>query len=361
MPDSDKIIVRCAGCSAKLGLPAKVAGKKIKCPKCEAPLRVPGGAPREDATSARRKAATAPVHEAVPAGTFSDELGLGLLEQLDTGDSLESSEERLERFEARQEKRKKIAEVAKSPKKTRVKEKSTSGAKFDAGPWVVNFFGAFLKRDMMSYATRIIAFGGICLFGKGIFEARLADKAFAEPQDITCYQLGLQGPGDNAHVRMSDFILLEDYVYTEGAFGWEGAYVPAISQEDINRQVAAHWRVPIEEIGSLTYEQRNAALVALRNSFKFHVIVSFPQAGDAGYVSNRFEDEVLQGVVLGSVPEDVQRLLAGGFDGIRMGDCHVLEYGREPRTAASIQNFFWGGGAAILAAICLAGYRASTS
>jgi hypothetical protein len=34
--------VQCAGCGAKLQAPEKLAGKRVKCPKCGQPLAVPG-------------------------------------------------------------------------------------------------------------------------------------------------------------------------------------------------------------------------------------------------------------------------------------------------------------------------------
>lgn len=38
----EKIVVKCA-CNAKFRVPASVAGKRVKCPKCEQPVRIPTG------------------------------------------------------------------------------------------------------------------------------------------------------------------------------------------------------------------------------------------------------------------------------------------------------------------------------
>lgn len=371
MSDTQKIVVRCAGCSAKLGLPAQVAGKKIKCPKCKAPLRVPESRgqtksasiaavskPKRRAANAKAKSA---VRETVPASVPQDDggLGLDLLEQLDTGSSVESAEERQERFQSRDTRRKEAAAAAKKPAKKSKQAKAKRASSFDFATWIVDFLSAFAKRDIMSNITRLAAIGAIGIGVKAYTESGITEVAFAEPSDITCYQLGMAGPGENHHVRMTDFILLDQYVFESNGGSWNGAYVPAISQEDINRQIAGHWRVPFEEVGNLTYEQRNDALVALQGSFKFRVIVSFPEAGNAGYVDNRAEEEVLQGIVLGKVPEDVRSLLSDGFTGFRMAECQVLEYGRKPKDARAIQNYWWGSGALLLVSLILAGYRAS--
>ena len=74
---------------------------------------------------------------------------------------------------------------------------------------------------------------GIGLFGYGLQEVRLGGVAKPEPQTITCKDLGEKGPGDNAHVRMTDYTLLTADFAVERRKKqtdekWNKAWIPAV-------------------------------------------------------------------------------------------------------------------------------------
>ena len=85
---------------------------------------------------------------------------------------------------------------------------------------------------------------GLALCWFGFKEHRLASGASAEPQDITCRELGTNGPGGNAHVRMTDHLLVHEafVVSSRNAQSdqWEKSWVPAVPiDSDFAKRVAA--------------------------------------------------------------------------------------------------------------------------
>ena len=76
----------------------------------------------------------------------------------------------------------------------------------------------------------LIVAGGVLLF-MGFREFRMMQAAAAEPQTISCAELEKNGPGDNSHVIMEDFILLEQaFVYAAATDSntWTKLYIPAL-------------------------------------------------------------------------------------------------------------------------------------
>ena len=60
-------------------------------------------------------------------------------------------------------------------------------------------------------------------------ETRLLGLADAEPQAMTLAELAASGPGDNAHVLLSDVVLCDwDYVSTERRGRWTDVWLPAV-------------------------------------------------------------------------------------------------------------------------------------
>ena len=55
--------------------------------------------------------------------------------------------------------------------------------------------------------------GGIALSVYGFREWQLGSSASGTPQQISCLQLEKNGPGNNAHVRLTEFIALRNFVF----------------------------------------------------------------------------------------------------------------------------------------------------
>src|SRR5947207_6389199 len=82
---------------------------------------------------------------------------------------------------------------------------------------------------------------GIFLVVKGVNEHTLSGKTKDQPQRISCAKLASEGPGDNAHIVLTDFLMAPNYVYEgRGKSGtWSNAWVPALAiDSDWAKQVA---------------------------------------------------------------------------------------------------------------------------
>ncbi len=85
---------------------------------------------------------------------------------------------------------------------------------------------------------------GVAIVWLGFKEHRLASGASSEPQSISCRDLGANGPGANAHVRMTDHLLVyEAFVVSArdpNSDSWDKSWVPAVPiDSDFAKRVAA--------------------------------------------------------------------------------------------------------------------------
>ena len=72
----------------------------------------------------------------------------------------------------------------------------------------------------------VLGVGGVVW---GWRERQLASASSGEAHRMTCKQLGESGPGDNAHVILTDFALTHEWVYQEGrSGGWRKVWIPAV-------------------------------------------------------------------------------------------------------------------------------------
>lgn len=84
---------------------------------------------------------------------------------------------------------------------------------------------------------------GCVLLFIGYQETRLASIASTTASDVTLADLERSGSGDNAHLRVSDFVLCTwDYVVTERKGKWSVAWVPAVAQDGrwFQEEIVAH-------------------------------------------------------------------------------------------------------------------------
>jgi hypothetical protein len=164
-----------------------------------------------------------------------------------------------------------------------------------------------------------LVLGGMLLFG-GFREWQLGATASAQPEDVTLEQLIARGPDAQPHVRISDFVLGDNYVYFEDDSGiyWQSVLIPAVPNNKGDQ--AAHVLIP-------------QVIVKTKHVTKEDELPSFrARARLEGMVINRIE----------GIGGEEKQILAKDYPGINFEKCIILEEGRQPSAGGML--FLMGGG-----------------
>jgi hypothetical protein len=164
-----------------------------------------------------------------------------------------------------------------------------------------------------------LVLGGMLLFA-GFREWQLGSASSAQPEDLTLEALIARGPDGNANVRVSDFVLGDNYVYftDESGIYWTSILVPAMPKTMGDQ--SSHVLIP-KVIVKSKHVANEDQLDAL------HARVQLQ-----GMVINRIEE-------LGSEEKEI---LLKDYPGIDFTKCIILEEGRQPSDSAML--FLMGGG-----------------
>ncbi|MCB9881978.1 MAG: hypothetical protein H6834_09325 [Planctomycetes bacterium] len=191
----------------------------------------------------------------------------------------------------------------------------------------------------MSIGNRLMlaaVIGGGVLTFFGIQEMRLSSAAKAEPQAITLAELAANGPGDNAHVEVKDFIFaINLYVYEEKSKGgaWKRAWIPALP-------LGGPWHQEVVKLPEGA---------DLPKPSTFSVIVSTDAAKNEAELMALGDKETLQGMIINkieSLGKDEKKILADSYPTVDLDKCWILEVGRKP--ASSGKTFAMIGGGLVL-------------
>ncbi|MEX2216015.1 MAG: hypothetical protein WD768_18025 [Phycisphaeraceae bacterium] len=186
--------------------------------------------------------------------------------------------------------------------------------------------------------------GGAVLLYFGVQEMRLSSAAKAEPQTITCDNLAKNGPGDNAHIVLSDFILLAEGGVYEAKSGsdtnWITFWAPLVPYGgEFHQEVMKKF----DAAGKLTGEMphpKSIDVIFKTKSVKNEAALAVVSQQDtlAGMVVNKID-------TLGS---EEKKLLASSYPGIDFDKCWIIEHGRKPAGMGKIAGFLGGGAGLIL-------------
>jgi hypothetical protein len=151
-----------------------------------------------------------------------------------------------------------------------------------------------------------------CLMGYyGIQEFRLTRKATKTPEDLTLQQLIARGPEGNAHVRIRDFVLGENFVYLKD------------SRNDV-------WQVVWAPAGP---RQTSPEVPRLTVPDPLRVIIKDPTARSEHDIWALAQQPYLQGMVINqieSVGSKEKEVLQRDFPRTDWESCLILEVGRKP-------------------------------
>jgi hypothetical protein len=179
---------------------------------------------------------------------------------------------------------------------------------------------------MFRFGLILIVVGGV-LGWLGIKEWRLSSGASDKPKQVTLKDLIAQGPGDNAHIVLMDFVLCENLVYqsNKNSTTWSKAWIPIVPKPSGGEQV-------------------------ISKPTSFHAILYCPNVKnqvDAASLANR---PTLKGMVINDIESlgaEETKLLKQTYPNTDFDKCLIIEPDREPAGFGKIV-LFMGGGALLL-------------
>jgi hypothetical protein len=174
------------------------------------------------------------------------------------------------------------------------------------------------------------AAGGLGIVGFGLLmfaflEGRLMGAASDTPQQLPLATLAARGPGDNAHVIITDFLACNNIVVERKGVNtyWEGAYVPVVP---LNADMKAR-----------LMQGQNLNQAVAPGSIR--VIVHSTKVHNEQDLKRVFDAPTLQGTVVNSIrslDSETQRLLRDSYPGADFGSCYILQEGRKPSSAGFV-------------------------
>jgi hypothetical protein len=192
----------------------------------------------------------------------------------------------------------------------------------------------------------IIFICGVALVVVGVREMKLSSAARAEPSDLTCAQLAKDGPGDNVHVRLSDFIMYDNaavIVTSKRSKRWKHAWVPAVPTDGpwFNSMKA---KMQTGDFDPATVQPPRDSIVLVKTS-KVH---------DEMELMRFLESDSLTGMVINgvdSIDSKERREIETELPGVNLSSAYILDCGRTPASGGKITGMFAGG--AVLCALPL--------
>ncbi len=201
---------------------------------------------------------------------------------------------------------------------------------------------------MIRIVIALMVGGGFLMF-IGFREMQLSSVADAEPQTIAASDLFANGHGDNAHVKVTDLFIMDNFVYEEKENN-PGHYLkiwtPAIAEND-------PWAIEY-------YEKEDAALAANPTNPDFGFIDAMGMPAGIGMViitdevnnDREFEafytETELQGLIINKIDKlsgEELKLLKSTYPNINPDKVLILEHNRKPSSGKGV--LMLGGGAVL--------------
>jgi hypothetical protein len=296
--------VVCSNCSKKYRVDDSAAGKKFACKQCGNTVRVPAlVTPPQAAVPvpvAKKKIAPPPMPDPVVDPAAGD-VDFDALESLESSGEVDSS----------------VPFVPSPSAQSTVAASTPKAAKKFSAPRI----GFRINRIIIIVIG--LGIGALVWGGK---EWMLASSASATAKDITCADLAANGPGDNVHVRVTDFFSMRNYVWekTEQQQDWETVWLPIVP------------RSAIKGIDSLHTLPAGAKVLAedLVDSGNIHVLIKTHNVKNEGQVEPAMHRDSVEGLVINkieSLTEKERDLLHQAYPAFSENNCYILEDGRQPQ------------------------------
>jgi hypothetical protein len=177
--------------------------------------------------------------------------------------------------------------------------------------------------------------GGAVLGYFGYRELRLALAARGEPTRITCAELAAKGPGDNAHIVLTDFVGCSTwYVYEAEATRKAGPYktvlMPAVP-------LGGEWHQALLKL----LEEHDGEIpdgVEPPRPKSIRVMMKFKDVANEDALTALIDRDTLQGMIVNkieSLDSDDKRLLRQGYGNIDFDRLLIFEHERTPTSTSA--------------------------
>jgi hypothetical protein len=219
------------------------------------------------------------------------------------------------------------------------------------------------RRKPGYFRMRLILIGlgiGAALLALGVKEVRLANAAAASPQRITCRELAESGPGANAHVILTDFVVAKNGAYyksNKDQADWTTIWLPLLPRGGAASAVAAKPSIGVTLASQITTKAGAGASSA---NGGIQILLKSNHIHTQGELTPLYYQREIEGMVVncvdsvGSKEMDVLRIQYPNTD---FSKCWILEEGRKPATLATRIGLLSGGAASMLFALALFAWR----
>ncbi len=163
---------------------------------------------------------------------------------------------------------------------------------------------------------------GIGIFIYGCMEWQLKTVAKESPRPITAAELAASGPGDNAHIILTNFSLCNDFVIETSSKTktWRKVWVPAMP-------------------AGQAFNSGNVRIIIKDSSCRSEADVASMSFGSIqGLVINK----------ISSLGSKEKSLLQQSYPGSNFSTCWIVERNRKPMAAGLVVTLMGGGGFAAL-------------
>jgi hypothetical protein len=180
--------------------------------------------------------------------------------------------------------------------------------------------------------------GGLVMIYKGYQEWRLSGAASDTPQEMTCAELAAYGPGDNANIVLTDYVIAPNFIYQEKNGVWQTVWCPVVSTDSPYVQEA----IEIESAGGNAPPPPVDQVKVIFKSGKVRresQLDALQQRSIQGLVVNQID----------SIDGKAKNVLLESYPGLDVESCWIFEPGRTPTRGGAVLG--WMGGGATLAVL----------
>lgn len=207
--------------------------------------------------------------------------------------------------------------------------------------------------------TLFLALGAV-LTWFGVRETKLAAASSATPQPLSCRDLALRGPGANAYVTLTDFVVARNGAYykrDQDQSDWSTIWLPLLPRGTASSAASAGKR---PSALPLTLASRTS-IVPTSNTSGIRVLLKSTRVRTQADLPPLYYLRKIEGMIVNCVdsvgPKEME-ILRAQYPGTDFAQCWILEEGRKPTSPVTRFALFCGGGFGLLAALAVLCWRA---